>query len=400
MSAVERFGNTIFAEMTELARRTGALDLGQGTPDDPGPPGVLERARGAITEGMNQYPPTRGLPSLREAVARRRAADRGTEYDPEREVLISFGATEAIASALLALCGPGDEVVMFEPFYDSYGAGVALAGARRRVVTLRPGPGRFVFAEDELRAAFGPRTRALVLNSPHNPTGKMFDRRELELIAALCVEHDVVAITDEVYEYLAFGDVPHLSLAALPGMRSRTLAVSSAGKTFCLTGWKIGWLCGPAPLVDAVHAVKQYLTFSGSGPFQAAVAEGLADPGPWLGPYREGLRRRRDLLAGTLAEAGVRCLPSQGTYYLQFDTRSFGYDDAGEFCRDLPRRAGVVAIPSGVFYDSADTGRHLARLSFCKSEATVSAAAGRLADFARALRDGRPDPGAPAPAYL
>ena len=400
MNTVERFKGTIFAEMTELARRTGALDLGQGTPDDPGPPEVLERARRAIAEGLNQYPPTRGLPVLREAVARRRAADRRTEYDPDREVLVCFGATEGIAAALMALCGPGDEVVLFEPFYDSYGAGVALAGARRRVVTLRPDGDRFVFAEDELRAAFGPRTRALVLNSPHNPTGKVFDRRELELIAALCVEHDVVAVTDEVYEYLVFGDAEHVSLAQMPGMRARTLAVSSAGKTFCLTGWKVGWVCGPAPLVDAVHAVKQYLTFAGAGPFQAAVAEGLTDPGPWLAAYRDGLRRRRDLLAATLAEAGVTCVPSQGTYYLQVDTRSFGYDDARAFCRDLPRRAGVVAIPSGVFYDSADTGRHLARLAFCKSEATVSAAAGRLAGLARAPRNGRPDPGAPAPAYL
>jgi N-succinyldiaminopimelate aminotransferase len=384
---LREFGTTIFAEMTALAQRTGALNLGQGFPDADGPAEMLEAARQAIADGVNQYPPVDGLPALRAAVAGQRLARYGTEYDPAGEIMVTFGATEAMTAGLVALCEPGDEVVLFEPYYDSYAAALAVAGARRRVVTLRPAGDGFAFDPDELRRAVSGRTRAIVLNSPHNPTGKVFGRAELETIAELCHEHDLIAVTDEVYEYLTYDGTEHISLAGLPGMRDRTMAISSAGKTFSVTGWKVGWLCAPRPLVDAARTVKQYLTFAGGGAFQAAVAAALPAPDAWIGELRSDLRRRRDLLSGALADADVKAYSAQGTYFLQIDVRSFGYDDADLFCRELPGRAGVVAVPSTAFYDSKEVGRHLARLAFCKSEPVIAEAAARLASFHAHRRD-------------
>ncbi|MQA23977.1 MAG: pyridoxal phosphate-dependent aminotransferase [Micromonosporaceae bacterium] len=377
------FGVTVFAEMTALAKQTGALNLGQGFPDSSGPPAVLEAARQAIADGVNQYPPGSGLPQLRNAVAEQRDREYGTAYDPETEVLVTFGATEAIAASLLAFCEPGDEVAVFEPYYDSYAAGIAMAGAQRRAVKLTPTPTGFVFDPDELRRAITSRTRVLLLNSPHNPTGKVFDRRELELIASLCQQHDLIAVTDEVYEYLTYDDFAHHTIASLPGMRERTVAISSGGKTYSVTGWKVGWLCAPKHLVDAVRTVKQYLTFAGGGPFQLAICEGLANQREWVEQLRLSLQTRRDRLSGELTAAGVEVYPAQGTYFLQIDVRPFGYDDTDRFCRELPLHAGVVAVPSTAFYDSKETARTLARLAFCKSEEVLAEAAERLVTFAK-----------------
>jgi len=375
------FGSTIFAEMTALAVRTGARNLGQGFPDSSGPPELLAAACAAITSGRNQYPPLHGLPELRTAIADQRAAEYGTRYDPDSEILVTMGATEAIAAALLALCAAGDEVIVFEPYYDSYAAMIAMAGGVRRPVLLEFTGGRFRFDADQLRRVVTPKTRILLLNSPHNPTGTVFDRAELAAIAAVCQEHDLIAITDEVYEYLIY-DGEHTPLATLPGMDSRTLTISSAGKTFSSTGWKVGWTCGPPPLIAAVAAAKQFLTFAGGTPFHAAVAEGLRNCLPWVARQRDDLRRRRDLLAGLLGEAGVRTYPSQATYFLQIDARSFGHDDGATLCRELPGQAGVVAIPSVEFYDTKDAGRHLVRLAFCKSDDVLTDAARRLGDYA------------------
>ncbi|WP_310376620.1 pyridoxal phosphate-dependent aminotransferase [Catenuloplanes atrovinosus] len=376
------FGTSIFAEMSALAVRTGAVNLGQGFPDTDGPPEMLAAAEAALRGGRNQYPPGPGIPELRAAVARhqRRFWDLG--YDPDGEVLITAGATEAIAATILALCEPGDEVVCFEPFYDSYAASIALAGAVRRPVTLFPDEsGRFVFDPDRLRAAFSGRTRLVLLNSPHNPTGKVFSPAELSLIAALCRENDVYAVTDEVYEHLVFTDsgAPHVPLATLDGMRDRTLRISSAGKTFSCTGWKIGWVSGPKDLISAVMRVKQFLTFVNGGPFQPAVAVALDLPDTYYRDFRDGLQARRDRLADGLARAGLRVLPSEGTYFITADVSSTGTADGIAFCRELPERAGVAAIPTQVFYDDPEPARTLVRFAFCKREEVIDEAVRRLA---------------------
>src|SRR2546429_3151174 len=286
VARMQPFGTTIFAEMSALAVRTGSVNLGQGFPDTDGPTEMLDAAVAALRGGRNQYPPGPGIPELRAAIGAHQREFWSLDYDPDTEVLVTAGATEAIAAAILALCEPGDEVVCFEPYYDSYAASIALAHAVRRPVTLRPGPdGRYGFDPDQLRAAFGGRTKLVLLNSPHNPTGKVFTRDELALIAALCVEHGAYAVTDEVYEHLVF-DGEHRPLAGFPGMRERTVQISSAGKTFSCTGWKVGWACGPAPLVSAVLRVKQFLTFVNAGPLQPAVAHALAPPRPDLPGFR------------------------------------------------------------------------------------------------------------------
>lgn len=381
-------GPTIFSEMTALAQQTGATNLGQGFPDTDGPPRLLEAARAAISRGMNQYPPAVGLPELRTAIAERRAADHGVVYDPETEVVVTAGATEAIAAALIGLCDPGDEVVVFDPLYDSYSACLAMAQLRPVPVLLEFDGTRFAFDPDALRRAIGPRTRLLLLNSPHNPTGKVFDRAELDLIAQLCVEHDLVAVTDEVYEYLVYDGARHQPLAALPGMRDRTLTISSAGKTFSATGWKVGWACGPARLVTTVRTVKQYLTFGTGTPLQAAVATGLTECMPWVGELRAGLQRRRDLLVAALEDGGITTYPSAATYFVQMDARSFGEKDGEALCRRLVRETAVAAIPSVALYADKTAGRHLVRLAFCKNERLLTSAARRLADHARATRSG------------
>jgi N-succinyldiaminopimelate aminotransferase len=372
------FGTTIFAEMSALATRTGSVNLGQGFPDTDGPPEMLEAAVRAIRDGRNQYPPGPGVPELRAAIAGHQREFWGLNYDPDGEVLVTAGATEAIAASILALCEPGDEVVCFEPYYDSYAASIALAGAVRRPVTLRPEPdGGYGFDPDELRASFGPRTRLVLLNSPHNPTGKVFTADELTLIASLCVEHDVVAVTDEVYEHLVF-DGSHVPLAGLPGMRERTVQISSAGKTFSCTGWKVGWACGPAPLVSAVLRVKQFLTYVNAGPQQPAVAVALALPRSYYDGFRDSLRDKRDRLCAGLADAGFGVLRPAGTYFVTADITPLGGTDGVEFCRSLPERCGVVAVPTQVFYDDATAGRRLIRFAFCKRDEVLDEAVARL----------------------
>ncbi|MEE6260432.1 pyridoxal phosphate-dependent aminotransferase [Plantactinospora sonchi] len=375
------FGTTIFAEMSALAVRTGAVNLGQGFPDTDGPAEMLAAAVDALRGGQNQYPPGPGIPVLRTAIADHQRRFWGLDYDPDGEVLVTAGATEAVAAAILGLAEPGDEVVCFEPYYDSYAASIALAGAVRRPVTLRPGAdGRYAFDPAELRAAFGPRTRLVLLNSPHNPTGKVFDADELALIAELCQEYDAYAVTDEVYEHLVFTDAggPHLPLAGLPGMRARTLRISSAGKTFSCTGWKIGWASGPAALVAATLRVKQFLTFVNGAPLQPAVAVALALPDSYYDGFRADLQVRRDLLSAGLADAGFGVLTPQGTYFVTADISPLGGQDGVEFCRRLPERCGVVAVPTQVFYDRTEAGRRLVRFAFCKRPEVLTEAVSRL----------------------
>ncbi|GAA1827160.1 pyridoxal phosphate-dependent aminotransferase [Luedemannella flava] len=381
VTRMREFGTTIFAEMSALAVRTGAVNLGQGFPDTDGPPEMLEAAAAALRAGRNQYPPGPGIPELRAAIAAHQRRFWALDYDPDGEVLVTAGATEAIAAAVLALCEPGAEVVCFEPYYDSYAAGIALAGGVRRPVTLRPGPdGRYGFDPDELRAAFGPRTRLVLLNSPHNPTGKVFDRDELTLIASLCQEYDVPVVTDEVYEHLVFTDAaaPHIPLATLPGMRDRTLRVSSAGKTFSCTGWKVGWVSGPAPLVSAVTRVKQFLTYVNGAPLQPAVAVALGLGDDYYAAFTADLQAKRDLLAAGLTDAGFTVQRSEGTYFITVDIAPVGGHDGIDFCRALPTAAGVVAVPTQVFYDHVEAGRRLVRFAFCKRPEILREAATRL----------------------
>jgi N-succinyldiaminopimelate aminotransferase len=372
---LQDFGTTIFTQMSALAVETNSVNLGQGFPDTDGPAEVAEAARQAIADGHNQYPPLPGIAPLREAVAEHRRRFRGQDFDPDGEVLITAGATEALAAAMLALTGPGDEVVTFEPYYDSYAAGIALSGATRRVVTLRAPD--WSFDPDELRAAFTPATKALLLNTPHNPTGKVFARDEMTLIAELCCEHGVVAITDEVYEHLVF-DGEHIALATLPGMAERTLTVSSAGKIFSFTGWKIGWACGPADLVAAVRTAKQFLTFVSGAPFQHAVAVGLRLGDDFFDGYTAEMRAKRDRLCAGLAEAGLDVLEPQGTYFASCDIRSIGETNGIDFCMALPERAGVVAVPTMVFYDDEEAGAPIIRFAFCKKDEVLDEAVHRL----------------------
>ena len=366
------FGTTIFTEMSALAERTGAINLGQGFPDEDGPAEVLEAAERALRDGHNQYAPLPGVPALREAIAAHQHRFYGIDVDPDREVQVTFGATEAIAAALLGICEPGDDVVCLEPYYDSYAAGIAMAGANRRPVTLRPPD--WAIDPEALDAAITRRARVLLLNSPHNPTGKVLSRQELELIADACLEHDLIAITDEVYEHLVY-DGEHIPLATLPGMAERTLTISSLGKTFSVTGWKTGWAVGPPALVAATRTAKQYLTFAGGTPFQhaGAVALGLGDE-VYERLARE-LRVKRDHLCAGLEAAGLEVLKPAGTYFANVDCGREGV----AFCRELVERAGVVAIPTSVFYDDEEAGRSLVRFAFCKREAVIDEAARRLA---------------------
>ena len=369
-------GTTIFAEMSAMAVATKSVNLGQGFPDTDGPAVVAEAAAAAIMAGRgNQYPPGPGVPELRRAIAAHQQRFYGLDVNPDTEVLVTAGATEAIAAALLALTEPGDEVIAFEPYYDSYAACIALAGAVRVPVTLRP-PG-FRPDLDALRAAITPRTRLILLNTPHNPTGAVFSRAELTAIADLAVEHDLLVITDEVYEHMVF-DGEHVPIVTLPGMAGRTATISSAGKTFAFTGWKIGWVTGSAELVTAVRTVKQFLTFVNGGPFQYAVAEGLALPDSYYAQLNGDLRARRDLLCDGLAEAGFAVYRPAGTYFVTTDVGALGETDGIAFCRSLPERAGVVAIPAAVFYDDAKAGESLVRFAFCKKPEVLQEALTRL----------------------
>jgi N-succinyldiaminopimelate aminotransferase len=373
---MREFGTTIFAEMSALAVATGSVNLGQGFPDSDGPAELLDSAVLGILSGENQYPPGPGRPELRLAIAEHQRRFYGLGVDPETEVLVTAGATEAIASAVLALCEPGDEVVTFEPYYDSYAASIALAGAHRRTVPLRWPD--FAVDEQALRSAFSERTRLVLLNSPHNPTGKVFSRAELELVAALAVEYGALVVTDEVYEHLVFDGLTHVPMATLPGMAERTLTISSAGKTFSVTGWKVGWVSGPAELVSAVRGVKQFLTYVASGPFQPAVAVGLGLRDEVYAEVATSLQSRRDLLATGLESAGFEVARPGGTYFVIADARPLGYDDGLALCRALPELAGVVAVPVSVFCDDKDSTRSLVRFAFCKQEHVLHDAVQRL----------------------
>ncbi|HET6289829.1 MAG TPA: pyridoxal phosphate-dependent aminotransferase [Amycolatopsis sp.] len=374
---LQPFTSTIFAEMTALAVRHEAVNLGQGFPDTDGPAGMLEAAKNALFGGANQYPPGPGRPELRAAIARHRLRY-GTAYDPDTEILVTTGATEAIAASLIALTQAGDEVIVIEPYYDSYAAAVAMAGAERRVVGLVERDGRFALDIEGLRAAVTARTRAILLNSPHNPTGTVFTRAELEAVAALCVTHDLIAITDEVYEHLVFDDAVHLPLATLPGMRERTVSISSAGKTFNCTGWKIGWVCASPELVAAVKAAKQFITFVSGGPFQPAVAHALDHELPWAEDLRTSLQDKRDRLAAGLTDAGFAVRPTAGTYFVCVDVRPLGFDDAAELAWELPERVGVAAVPVKVFTDHPEEWKHLLRFAFCKRNEVIDEAVTRL----------------------
>jgi N-succinyldiaminopimelate aminotransferase len=373
-------GSTIFAEMSALAVSTGSVNLGQGFPDTDGPPEIAEAAAAAILGGRgNQYPPVPGIPELRQAIAEHQRRFYGLAFDPGTEVQVTAGATEAIAASLLALVEPGDEVIAFEPYYDSYAACIALAGGTRVPVTLRAPDFRPDL--DELRAAVTPRTRLILLNTPHNPTGTVFTRDELTAIAELACERDLLVICDEVYEHMVYTG-EHVPIGSLPGMRERTVSISSAGKTFSFTGWKVGWVTATPELVLAVRAVKQFLTFVSSGPFQYAVAEALRMPDDYFAGISEGLRAKRDLLCAGLAEVGFVVYPPDGTYFVTTDIRELGDSGGVEFCRDLPRQAGVVAIPNSVFYDDAEAGRTQVRFAFCKRPEVLQDALARIGKWA------------------
>ena len=374
-------GSTIFSEMSALAAATGSVNLGQGFPDTDGPREVAEAAAAAILGGRgNQYPPGNGIPELCQAIAEHQRRFYGLDFDPGSEVLVTAGATEGIAAALLALVEPGDEVIAFEPYYDSYAACVALAGGVRVPVTLRPPAFRPDL--DALRAAITPRTRLILLNSPHNPTGSVFTRAELTAIAELACERDLLVIADEVYEHMVYvGE--HVPIGSLPGMRERTVSISSAGKTFSFTGWKIGWVTATAELVAAVRAVKQFLTFVSGGPFQYAIAQGLRMPDAYFTAIGADLRVKRDLLCAGLADAGFAVYPPEGTYFVTTDIRPLSDADGVQFCRDLPRQAGVVAIPSAVLYDDPEAGRTQVRFAFCKRPEMLQDALARIEKWAQ-----------------
>jgi N-succinyldiaminopimelate aminotransferase len=375
------FGTTIFAEMSALAVETGAINLGQGFPDTDGPEVVKRAAVDAIERGLgNQYPPGIGVPELRFVISAHQERFYGLRFDPNTEVLVTAGATEAIAATLLALCEPGDEVVTFEPYYDSYAACIAMAGAERRLITLRPP--EYAFTAEELRAAITPRTKLLLLNSPHNPTGKVFSAAELRVIADAAIEHDLIVVTDEVYEHLVF-EGEHLPIAMLPGMRDRTVTISSGGKTFSFTGWKIGWVCARPELTTAVKTAKQFLTYVSGGPFQYAIAAGLELPDDYFRALAADLRGRRDHLCHGLSAAGFEVFRPQGTYFVTVDIRALGETDGLEFCRVLPHRCGVVAVPSVVFYDDVDAGRSLVRFACCKRVDVLDEACARLKALAQ-----------------
>ncbi|WP_420370139.1 aminotransferase class I/II-fold pyridoxal phosphate-dependent enzyme [Curtobacterium sp. L1-20] len=372
---------TVFAEMSALAAATGSINLGQGFPDEDGPAEVLDAAVAAIRDGVNQYPPGRGVPDLRAAISEHQAHWYGLQVDPDREVLVTAGATEALAATLLALVEPGDEVITFEPFYDAYGALVRLAGATHVTVPLTAPD--FLPDEATLRAAFSDRTRVVLVNTPHNPTGRVLPAEVLTTVVELAAQYDAVILTDEVYEHLTFG-VPHVPIATLPGAAERTVTVSSAGKTFSTTGWKIGWLTAPPALVDAITTVKQYLTFVNGAPFQPAVATGLRLPDAVFSGIAAELSAKHDLLAAGLRTAGFDVLRPDGGYFVLADTAPLGYADARDFCLRLPELAGVVGVPVSAFVrpEHADGYRSLVRFAFCKRRSVLDEAAGRLAGLA------------------
>lgn len=379
-SRIAGLGTTIFAEMSAQAARTGAVNLGQGFPDTDGPVDVVDHAVEALRGGRNQYAPGIGAPELRIAIAAHQQRFHGLTVDPDTEVAVTTGATEAIAAALLGLVDPGDEIIVLEPYYDSYVAMIQMAGAVRRPVTLRAPD--FRLPVDELRAAVSPRTTAILLNSPHNPTGTVLRRDELQVVADIAIEHDLVVISDEVYEHLTFDGIPHVPVATLPGMAERTLTISSGGKTFSFTGWKVGWATGPAPLVAAMVGAKQFLTYTSGSPLQPAIAHALGADDAYFNDFTARLQSQRDQLCEDLRSIGFEVFVPQGTYFATTDIRPLGFEDGLDFCRRLPELVGVAAIPHQVFYDERpdrdNPGRPLVRWAFCKQPAVIAEAMSRL----------------------
>ena len=375
-SRLHGFETTIFAEMTRLAELHGAVNLSQGFPDFAGPEFLKDAAVRAIESDHNQYARSAGVPALTEAIATSYRERFGLGYEPSTEVCVFSGATEGIACAFLGLVEPGDEVVLFEPYYDSYRACTSLAGATPRFVTLRAPS--FRWNEDELRAAFSDRTKLVVLNTPHNPTGRVFSREELSLLAELCVRHDVLCLADEVYDRLVY-EGHHLPIASLPGMRERTVTLGSTGKTFSLTGWKIGYATGPEPLVAALRSAHQYLTFAVATPFQHAMVLALGAPDAYFSELRTAYMERRTLLVEALRSAGFGVSSPEGTYFVLADLTPLGWDDDVAFCRHLVEEVGIAAVPPSVFYEHSEEGRRLVRFAFCKRRDTLEEAARRLA---------------------
>lgn len=385
-SRLQGFGASIFAEMTALAVSTGSINLGQGFPDYDGPTEVLQIAREQISAGNNQYPPGIGMPDLRLAVSEHQERFWGLTYDPDSEILITMGATEALAGALLGILNDGDEVIVFEPLFDTYAGCIALSGAQMVPITLRPqDSGRYEFDADELRKSITPKTRMILVNSPHNPTGSVFTLEELQIIAAVAIDNDLIVISDEVYEHLIFDNKKHIPIATLPGMFERTITISSGGKSFNTTGWKIGWACAPAPLIAATRMAKQLFTFAGGSPFQPAIAAGLRLPDQYFQALASDLQHKRDVLMNALDACGLQPITPEGTYFITADVRGRRSDGDGvAFCRELPLLAGIVAIPAAVLYDPRheSEGRHLVRFAFCKELTTISRASDQLKAWA------------------
>lgn len=385
-ATVERlqpYAVNVFAAMSALAARLDAVNLGQGFPDEDGPPAMLAAAQKAIAEGVNQYPPGAGIAPLREAIAAQRKRRYGMDFDPENEVLVTVGASEAIAAAVLGLVEPGSDVLLIEPAFDTYAPVIAMAGSNRVTVSLVPDGRGFALDIDALRAALTPRTRAMIVNSPHNPTGMVLSDRDLRALAEFAVEADLLVISDEVYEHLVYDDTRHLPLATYPGMADRTVTISSAAKMFNCTGWKIGWACGTPELIAGVRAAKQYLSYVGGAPFQPAVAYALNHEDAWVAGLRDSLAAKRDKLAAALTKLGFEVHDSAGTYFLCADPRPLGFSDSTSFCAELPARAGVAAIPMSAFCDPATehagAWKHLVRFAFCKRDETLDEAIRRLA---------------------
>ena len=381
-SKLQGFGTTIFAEMSGIAVETDSINLGQGFPDTDAPREILDAAVAAINSGLNQYPPAAGMPVLRTAIAAHQQRFYGLDYDPDTEVLVTVGATEALAGVMLGMLDTGDEVVVFDPMFDSYAPCISMAGAVAKPVLLRPPS--YTFDPTEFLAAITARTKLILLNTPHNPTGRVFTAEEMQFIADVAIERDLIVVTDEVYEHLVFDGARHIAMASLPGMRERTLSISSGGKTFNTTGWKIGWMCGPAQLVQAARTAKQFLTYVGGGPFQPAIALGLGLPDEFFQRTAHGLQAQRDHLLPGLVDAGFKVYPTSGTYFVTVDIRPLQPDGDGmAFCRSLPHRCGVVAIPNEVLYADKAAGRHLVRFAFCKRLEVLDEAVVRLRTLGR-----------------
>ncbi|KAL8137829.1 hypothetical protein V2J09_003830 [Rumex salicifolius] len=373
---LEKFKTTIFTTMSQLAIKHGAINLGQGFPNFDGPDFVKEAAIQAIRDGnKNQYARGYGIPDLNSAVAERFKKDSGLTVDPEKEVTVTSGCTEAIAATILGLINPGDEVIVFAPFYDSYEATLSMAGAEIKALTLRPPD--FAVPIEELKRAVTKKTRAILMNTPHNPTGKMFTKDELNVIASLCIENDVLVFSDEVYDKLAF-EMEHVSIASLPGMYERTVTMNSLGKTFSLTGWKIGWTIAPPHLTWGVRQAHSYLTFATSTPMQFASATALRAPDSYYEEMRRDYMAKKDILVRGLKSVGFKVFPSSGTYFVVVDHTPFGQKDDVAFCEYLIKEVGVVAIPTSVFYLNPEEGKDLVRFTFCKDEDTLRAAVERM----------------------